>query len=69
MQDYREDLGNELKRLNRSKAELSRATGIAYKRLSGFFCRYWFLSLTEERQVRSIISHWREEKERKEAVA
>lgn len=66
MLDYRHDLKGELTSLKKSTAELSRASCIPYKRLSGFFCQYWFLSHDEERQVRNILLLWEEERQQKE---
>jgi|WetSurMetagenome_2_1015567.scaffolds.fasta_scaffold71170_2 hypothetical protein len=58
MTDYRENLEKELKELGKTKAQLARETGIDYKRISGFFCRYWFLSIEDEKNVRSVLSQW-----------
>lgn len=60
--DYRKELKNELQSLGRSQADLSRYTGIPYKRLQGFFCQYWFLAIEEERLVRNTLLLWNEEK-------
>jgi hypothetical protein len=68
MNDYRIEMRNDLKEAGKTIADLSRASAIPYKRLSGFFCRYWYLSHEEERQVRNILLLWSEER-RKEAAA
>jgi hypothetical protein len=62
MNDYRIEMRHDLDLVRKSIAELGRASGIAYKRLSGFFCQYWYLSQEEERRVRGILLLWKDKK-------
>jgi len=61
MPDIRHDIKNDLRLCGKSQADLSRATGIPYRRLSGAVSGYWFLSAFEESQIRRQIDRWQAE--------
>ena len=66
IKDYRKEMRTDLNATGKTIADLSRASGIPYKRLSGFFCSYWWLNQNEERQIRSIIGLWQKEAKQQE---
>jgi hypothetical protein len=59
--DYRPKIKTDLNNMGKTIADLSRASGIPYKRLSGFFCSYWYLNQDDERKLRNVLLLWHDE--------
>ena len=56
-----QDIKTELHSLGRSGADLSRLSGIPYRRLSGFLTGYWALRFEEIDGIENILRHWKME--------
>ena len=56
-----QDIKTELHSLGRSGADLSRLSGIPYRRLSGFLTGYWALRFEEIDRINMVILQWQSE--------
>ncbi len=54
----RHDLKDQLKKCSKTMADLSRETGIQYRRLAGAIMGYWYLRPEEEKQINNTILAW-----------
>ena len=61
MPDIRDDIKLSVRLCGKSIASVSRATGIEYRRLSGFVNGYWYISPEEEANIRRVIEQWKNE--------
>ena len=63
MPEIRTDIKKTLQEVNRTLAELCRATDINYKRLSGGVNGYWNFRPKEEFKIKQILATWMDDKQ------
>ena len=61
MPNIRYDQKKNLKSCSKTAADLSRTTGIEYRRLSGALNGYWYLRPEEDLLIRKTIEEWLKE--------